>query len=135
MTRIAPMQVEVSTRPPHARRGAVLVLVLFVIVLASALAVLATRYSVELARTTRHYHESILLQQMIDSAQAWLAETPNWREHVPVDLAFIADVTTGAGGDVRIDRDDDKPDMVIVTARLSLIDRELSRTVRFKAPP
>jgi len=108
------MQVDVSTRPAHARRGAVLVLVLFVIVLASALAVLATRYSVELARTTRHHHEAILLQQMTDSAEAWLiarrAEAPP--TSVRLDAAGI--LPDGMSGQVTISPGTDRADTVTV---------------------
>ena len=118
----------------HARRGAVLVLVVFFIFLASALAVLVTANTVQLCRTTRHYHESILVRQVADSAHDWLAARSNWRADVPVVLDIKDTLGHGARGRVRIRADDERPEVVVVSVRLTLVNRQLSRTIRFRAP-
>ena len=117
-----------------ARRGVVLVLVVFFIFLAGALSVLITANSVQLVRTTRSHHESILLRQMADSAHAWLAARSNWRADVPVELDMKDTLGNGASGRVRIDVDKEMSGVVIVSARLMLGSRELSRTIRFRVP-
>ncbi len=118
--------------PP--RRGAVLVLVVFFIFLAGVLSVLITANTVQLVRTTRNYHESILLRQMADSAHAWIAARPNWRADVPVVLDITGTLGDGASGSVHIHADDELPEVVVVNARLTLVNRQLSRTIRFRAP-
>ena len=118
----------------HARRGAILVLVIFFIFLAGALSVLITANTVQLVRTTRSHHESILLRQMADSAHAWLAARPNWRADVTVVLDLKGKLGNDASGRVRIHADDELPEVIVVNVRLMLVDRQLLRTIRFRAP-
>jgi len=123
-----------SARAPSRRRGVVLVLVVFFLFLAGTLSVLITANSVQLLRTTRDDHESILLRQMADSAYAWVAARPNWREVLPVELGMTGALSDGSSGSIRIQVDEQRSGGVVVEARLTLIDRHLSRTTRFTAP-
>jgi len=134
MRQTRPADYPADSRTAPARRGAVLVLVVFFIFLAGALSVVITANSVQLVRTSRNDHESILLRQMADSAHAWLAARPNWREEVPVVLDMTGTLLNGASGQVRIHTDEETPEVVVVNVRLILTDRRLSRTVRFRAP-
>ena len=118
----------------RARRGVVLVLVVFFIFLATALSVLITATSVQLVRTTRSHHESILLRQMVDSAHAWLGARSDWRADVPVVLELKDTLGIGATGRIRMYVNDEMPGVVIVNARLTLVNRERSRTIRLRAP-
>ena len=123
-----------SCQTAQTRRSVVLVLVVFFIFLAGALSVLITASSVQLVRTTRNHHKSILLRQMADSAHAWLAARSNWRADVPVVLDMKGTPGTGESGRIRIHTDDEMPEVVVVSVRLMLDGRQFSRTVRFRAP-
>ena len=120
--------------PRHARRGAMLVLVIFVIFLAGVLAVLATAYSGQLARTTRHHHQSIVLRQMADSAYAWLAAQPDWRTAVPTVLDMKRLVPEGTSGTIHIRADETDPDVAVIAAELTTAHREGRLTTSFKLP-
>jgi Tfp pilus assembly protein PilV len=110
------------------------VLVVFFIFLAGVLAVLATSYSVQLARTTRQHHQSIVLRQMADSAHDWLAAQPNWRTVVPTVLDMKSLVPDGTSGTIRIRADEAQPDAVVIEAQLTTAHRQRRHTTSFKLP-
>ncbi|MHC4696767.1 MAG: hypothetical protein ACYTFA_08505 [Planctomycetota bacterium] len=117
------------------RRGAVLVLVLLYLALASSLMVLITAGSVQLVRTTRHEHESILLRQLTDSARAWGRVQRDLPPDTHVTLSGGNIPPEGVSGEVRISVDTETPDAVVIRAQLSFPDREVVRTTRFAVPP
>ncbi len=120
--------------PRRARRGAVLVLVVFFIFLAGALAVLATAHSVQLARTTRQHHQSIVLRQMADSAYGWLAAQTDWRTVVPAVLDMKGLVPDGTSGTIRIRAHETQPDVVVIETQLTSAHRQRRHTTSFKLP-
>lgn len=120
--------------PRHARRGAVLLLVICFIFLAGALAVLATTHSVQLARTTRQHDRSIVLRQMADSAYGWLAAQSDWRTALPTSLDIAGAAPDGTTGTVQLRIDEARPDVVIIEAQLNSMRRPQQHTTSFKLP-
>ena len=131
---------ETATRVVR-RRGAVLVLVLFFLVLAGSLSFLVTASSVQLVRTTRHEHESIVLRQLADSAEAWVSQHGGLpggdKSHSWASVTFHAGeiLPEGICGSVRIRVDGELQNILVIRAQLSLPGRVASRTTRFPAPP
>lgn len=116
------------------RRGALLVLVIFYLALASSLMVLVTASSVQLARTTRHEHETILLRQLTHSARAWVRAQGGLHRDAPVTLSGADILPEGTSGEVRISVSGEFPDVVVIRAQLSFPNREAVLTTRFAAP-
>ena len=116
------------------RRGALLVLVIFYLALASSLMVLVTASSVQLARTTRHEHEAILLRQLTHSARAWVRAKGGLRPDAPITLSGANVLPEDISGEVRMSVSGELPDVVVIRARLSFPNREAVRTTRFAAP-
>ena len=113
------------------RNGFVLVLVIFFIVLASSLTVLVMASSVQLVRTTRHQHESLLLRQLTDSARAWARAHSNMRTDDSVTLRGEGILPEGVSGAVEITVDGELPNVVVIRAQVSFPGRESARTTRF----
>ena len=118
-----------------ARRGAVLVLVLFFIVLATALAVLLTANSARIVRTTSNEHESMLLRQLTDSARAWVQVHGGPHADAPVTLDGKDILCEGSSGEVRINVDEQSPNVIVIRAQLTFTGRQVVRTTRWAAPP
>jgi len=120
--------------PGGARRGVMLVLVIFFIFLAGALAVLATAYAVQLARTTRQHHESIVLRQMADSSFDWLVAQEDWRATLPAVRDMNDVVPEGTSGVVRMRADDTRPGTVVIEARIATTHHGRRYTTRLSPP-
>ncbi len=121
-------------RGAGARRGVVLLLVLFFIVLATALAVLLTANSVRFVRTTRNEHESMLLQQLTDSARAWVGIHGGPHAGTPVTLDGKDILLEGTSGEVKINVDGQVPNVIVIRAQLTFTGRQAVRTTRWAAP-
>ena len=128
-------RVRQDDRRPTARRGAVLVLVLFFIVLATALAVLLTANSARIVRTTRNEHESMLLRQLTDSARSWVQVHGGPHADAPVTLDGKDIGPEGSSGEVRINVDERSPNVIVIRAQLTFTGRQVVRTTRWAAPP
>jgi hypothetical protein len=115
----------------NARKGAMLVLAIFFIILASSLAVLVMAGSVQLVRTTRHEHEVILLRQLTDSGKAWVHAHRGVRSDAEVTLSGKDILPEGMTGEVKISLNAALPEAITVTAKLRFSGREVSRTTRF----
>jgi len=118
-------------RTTASARGAVLVFALFFIVLATSLAALVAAGGVQLTRTTRHEHEKLLLQQLTDSARAWVEV----QKRVHVDAPVMLDPTTILSEDVEgritITVDPHARGVLVIHAQISFSGRDVSRTSRF----
>lgn len=112
-----------------------MLLVILYIALASSLLVLVMAGSVDLVRTTRHEHESILLRQLTDSGQAWVRAHGVPDRDKPVTLVASTILPEGVSGIVKISLVAQTPDVVSISVRASFPDRELTRTTRFSAQP
>lgn len=122
-------------RRPGTRGGAVLVLVLFFIVLATALAVLLTANTARIVRTTRNEHESMLLRQLTDSARAWAAARGGPQADSPVTLDGKDILLEGTSGEVRINVEEQSPNVIVIRAQLTFTGRQVVRTTRWAALP
>ncbi|MFH1107575.1 MAG: hypothetical protein V1790_00030 [Planctomycetota bacterium] len=112
-----------------------MVLVLFFIVLATALAVLLTANSARIVRTTRNEHESMLLRQLTDSARAWVQVHGGPHADTPVTLDGKDIGPEGSSGEVRINVDGQSPNVIVIRAQLTFTGRQVVRTTRWAAPP
>ena len=117
------------------QRGVVLLLVILFIALASSLLVLVMAGTVDLVRTTRHEHESILLRQLTDSGHAWVRAhgVPEHDEAVTLDASTI--LPEGVSGAVKISLKKQTPNVVFISVRAGFPDRVLARTTRFYTYP
>ena len=122
-------------RRAGARRGAVLLFVLFFIVLATALAVLLTANSVRLVRTTRNEHESMLLRQLTDSARAWVGAHGGPHAVTPATLDGKDILLEGSSGEVTINVDGQFSNVIVIRAQLTFTGRQVVRTTRWAATP
>jgi len=128
-------RVRQDDRRAGARRGAVLVLVLFFIVLATALAILLTANSARIVRTTRNEHESMLLRQLTDSAREWVGAHGGPHADTPVTLDGKDIGPEGSSGAVTINVDERSPNVIVIRAQLTFTGRQVVRTTRWAAPP
>ncbi|MFQ5589827.1 MAG: hypothetical protein ACE5HE_01565 [Phycisphaerae bacterium] len=133
MATIRTIPVRCGCRIRSRRRGAVLILVVFFIFMAGTLAALTTAGWVQLMRTNRHEHESILLRQLTDSAATWVRNGGDVRLAAPVTLDGKGILPADLSGEVYIALRSEGPGVVVITARLSLPNRELVRTTRLPA--
>ena len=116
------------------RRGAMLVLAIFFIVVATSLATLIMASSAQLIRTTRFEHEAILVRQLTDSGRAWVRAHKGLQPNAPVTLSGNALLPEGSSGEVQIGRDKEAHDVFLITTIVRLSGRDLSRTTRFRFP-
>ena len=112
-----------------------MVLVLFFIVLATALAVLLTANSARIVRTTRNEHESMLLRQLTDSARAWVQVHGGPHADTPVTLDGKDILLEGSSGEVKINVDEQSPNVIVIRAQLTFTGRQAIRMTRWAAPP
>ena len=119
-------------RVASARRGAMLVLALFFIVVATSLATLIMAGSAQLIRTTRFEHESILIRQLTDSGRAWVLAHKGLQPNILVTLSGEGLLPEGVSGEVRISPDKDAQDVFIVTVIVRFSGHDMSRTTRFR---
>lgn len=117
-----------------ARRGAMLVMALLFIVLATALSVLIMANTAQLVRTTRHEYEEIMLRQLIDSGRAWVNVHGALNPNASITLKGDAMIPENMIGDVTIRIDGKTPNLAIVTANLRFTEHTIYRTVRFRTP-
>ncbi|MBI1826347.1 MAG: hypothetical protein HY287_15480 [Planctomycetes bacterium] len=115
-----------------ARRGAMLVMALLFIVLATALSALIMANTAQLVRTTRQEHEEIVLRQLIDSGRAWFNVHGAMDPNASITLEGNAIVPENMIGEVTIRVDGKTPNVVIVTAHLRIAEHIISRTARFR---
>ena len=127
---VRPLETDASRR-----RGVVLVLVLFFIILATSLTILVTASSVRLVRTTRHEHESILLRQLTDSAASWVRVHGGPPGNTSVTLHTEEIYPQGTSGTVEISMDTKAPGVVVINAKMSFPSRTVSRTTKFHKLP
>jgi hypothetical protein len=123
-------QVEIAT----ARRGVMLLLTLFFIVVATSLATLIMSNSSQLIRTTRHEHEAILLRQLTDSALAWARANDSLIPDAPITLNGEELLPEGISGEVCVNLDDKLQGVIVVTANIKFPGHDRSRTTRFRLP-
>jgi hypothetical protein len=106
-----------------------LVLALFVIFLASALAALIMAGSSQLVRTTRHEHQSILIRQLLDSGKAWVRAHPGVLPNTPITLSGGSILPDGVSGEIRITNGTAPSTPVLITARISFPGREARKRI------
>ncbi len=114
------------------RRGAVLVLALFFIVLAGSLSVLLSGSLARMVRWERAGHESIVLGQLLDSGRAWAdahREAPAGGDVVLSAEALIAEGKTGT---VKVSIDPTSPGEIRVEARVTSREREVFQTAKYR---
>ena len=111
-----------------------LLLALFFIVVATSLAALIMAGSSQLIRTTRHQHESAVLQQLTDSGWDWLVAQGGRNLEFPVTLSGAGIIPDGSSGEIRLRLDGDAPGLVNITAEVTFPRRKLSRTSQFRLP-
>jgi hypothetical protein len=114
-----------------ARRSAVLVLVIFFIALAGLLALTAMGSTVQLVRTGRNEHATILVQQLIYSGRAWARIHQNAYANSPVELDATDLLPPEYSGSVSISVKRGAPATVVITAQIQMPDRQLQRTAMF----
>jgi len=107
-------------------------LVLFFIVLATMLAVLIMSNAAQLARTTRHEHEEIIIRQMIESGRDWIAVHKTSTEFAAVTLPADSIVPESVRGEIQISRDAGHPESVKISASLRFSTHEVRRVARFR---
>lgn len=117
-----------------ARRGALLVMVLYFLVLVGSMAVLIMGNTSQLARTTRHAHEMVLLRQLVDSGKAWADAQAALLPGVVTTLSGSGILPPDATGAIRITRPKDAPDAILVTAELNWPGRKLRKESAFHFP-
>jgi len=122
-------------RASFQRRGTMLLLALFFIVVATSLAALIMANSSQLIRTTRHEHEAMVLRQLIDSGRDWVLTSDGPQLEALVTLSGAGIVPEGSSGEVYVRRDDDAPGMMIITAEVAFPRHKLTRTTRFRLSP
>jgi hypothetical protein len=110
-----------------------LVLALFVIVLASALAALIMAGSSQLVRTTRHEHESILTRQLLDSGKAWVRAHPGVLPDTQITLSGGPILPDGVSGEVRITNGTAPSTPILITATISFPGREVRKRISVTA--
>ena len=115
----------------QARRGALLVLVLFFLVLIGSLTLLIMGNTSQLVRTTRNANELALLRQLVDSGKAWADAQTELPPGVDTTLSAGGILPPDASGAVRIARPADAPDAILVAAELSWPGRTLRLESRF----
>ena len=111
-----------------------LLLALFCIVLASALAVLIMAGTTQLMRTSRSEHESILVRQLTDSAWAWVLARKGLESDTPVALGGEGLLPEGVSGEVRISPAEETQDIFVVAVIVRFRAHQVLRTTRFRLP-
>ncbi len=126
------------TRQPgslaSSRHGAVLVLAIFFIMMASALAVIIMASTVQFARTTRHENQLILLRQLIDSANEWVQARGGLPIGTPVTLSGDGILPENVSGQVTIGIDDELQNVIVITAKLRSSGHVANQTARYANP-
>lgn len=125
MNKTEPRRIQRKWRIARSRRGAMLVLALFVIFLASSLAVLIMAGSSQLVRTTRHEHESILIHQLLDSGRAWVRAHQALPADAQITLSGKDILPEGISGEVRISSSTEQAGAIVITAKIIFLGREV----------
>jgi len=124
-------RVKRADRARGQRRGAMLVLLLLFIVLASSLAVLIMASAAQLARTNRHEQESILVRQIAASGLAWSRLRTGLRPDAQTTLGADDVLPEGISGEVTIGRSGTPGGVIVVIVHVRFPDHPITRTFRF----
>lgn len=121
-------------RGASARRGVMLLLVIFSIVMATSLATLIMAGTSQLIRTSSSEHESMVVRQLTDSAWAWVLAHKGMPSGKSVTLDGKGLLAEGVWGEARIHFVEGVPDTFQVTVILEFSGHRVLRTTRFRFP-
>lgn len=126
--------IEREHRPGTSRRGTMLLLAIFCIFLASALAALIMAGTTQLMRTSRSEHEMILVRQLTDSAWTWILAHKGLESSTPVTLGGKGLLPEGVSGEVRISHAEETQDLFDVAVIVRFSAHHVLRTTQFRLP-
>ncbi len=135
MLKIRRQEIRQADNGEHSRRGAMLVLAIFSIVLASSLTVLVMAGTAQLVRSTRHHHEEILLRQMTDSAFAWVRAHPRLDLTAPVQLDASRILPDDMPGSITLSIENEAPNLILVASQFAVSGKNVKRSSRFIVAP